>query len=86
MRRAGLPILIFPIVRYEENLETLEDEYQPTGDRVESSAFCQSAETISIESACWVCLSDLDLDAEDPGKKPVVTGCNHHFHEGCLNN
>jgi hypothetical protein len=84
MRRSSLPDLAFPIVRYMPGFETSEDEYRPTGDRVQSSAFCQPVEAKPAESTCSVCHSDPDIDAENPGKKLVVTACNHHFHEECL--
>jgi hypothetical protein len=79
-----LPNLEVPIVERMQIVEFPEVTYRPTGDRVDLTDFCQRAQTVPADSTCSICASDINIDAEDPNKKPVVTACNHYFHETCM--
>jgi hypothetical protein len=78
------PDLGVPIVVQMHLTMPTEDEYRPTGDRIALTAFCQPIQTVPADYTCAVCVSDLEIGAEDPGEKPVVTSCNHYFHQLCL--
>jgi hypothetical protein len=87
MRKAGLlrgPNLRLPIIVHFRRAMPTEDKYRPAGDRIALTAFCQPAQTIPADSTCAVCVSDLEVGAEDPDEKPVFTSCNHYFHQTCL--
>jgi hypothetical protein len=69
---------------YHSMVDGLDFDHRPTGDRVPIGVFCRPAEDVSAGETCSVCMSGIQLGAEDEEENAVVTGCEHLFHQGCL--
>jgi hypothetical protein len=64
-------------------ISDVDDDLQPTGERVPLKDFCKPAQNVPKGSACSVCMTDVDKNDKDE-EQPVVTKCAHFFHQICL--
>ncbi|KAG9191281.1 ribosomal protein L22e [Alternaria panax] len=61
----------------------MDDDLQPTSERILLKEFCKPTQSIPDGISCFVCMADVDKSNKDE-KHPVLTKCNHYFHEVCL--
>ena len=77
--------LPLPLVRpVEFSVDDTEAEYQTVGERVEPSTFCKPAESITKDTECSICMTEVGRSEQVEDDQPVITGCGHIFHKLCL--
>jgi hypothetical protein len=68
---------------FEDFDPPMDDDLQPTGERVLLKDFCKPTQSIPDGISCSVCMADVDKNNKDE-EQPVVTKCDHYFHQVCL--
>jgi hypothetical protein len=61
----------------------MNNDLQPTGERVPLEDFCKLAQNVSNGIVCSVCMAEVNKDNKDE-EQPVITKCAHYFHKVCL--
>jgi len=61
----------------------MDDDLQPTGERIRIEDFCKPVQSIPEGVACAVCMVDVHEDNKNE-ERPVITKCAHYFHQVCL--
>ena len=61
----------------------MDDDLQPTGDRIRIEDFCKPVQSVPEGVACAVCMVDVREDNKNE-ERPVITKCAHYFHQVCL--
>jgi len=69
---------------YDDDVDPdMDDDLQPTGERIRIEDFCKPVQSIPEGVACAVCMVDVHEDNKNE-ERPVLTKCAHYFHQVCL--